>query len=150
LQHDPNRPEDVLKVDADEDGVGGDDAADAMRYLVATSRAVVEKKLVGACLGTLHQAVEFVPTDPAVSVHNLDVGFLPFGMLDSDNCVRLIKRNLQRIELLRSDRGPINPKEDEIVAFEMLIHPMSNRHPIWSNRAWRIAGVNLHRLKVVA
>jgi hypothetical protein len=23
LQHDPNRPEDVLKVDADEDGVGG-------------------------------------------------------------------------------------------------------------------------------
>jgi phage terminase large subunit len=29
LQHDPNRPEDVLKVDADEDGVGGDDAADA-------------------------------------------------------------------------------------------------------------------------
>ncbi len=27
---------DVLKVDADEDGVGGDDAADALRYLVAT------------------------------------------------------------------------------------------------------------------
>jgi hypothetical protein len=27
----PNRPEDVLKVDADEDGVGGDDAADALR-----------------------------------------------------------------------------------------------------------------------
>ena len=36
LQHDPNRPEDVLKVDADEDGNGGDDAADALRYLVAT------------------------------------------------------------------------------------------------------------------
>jgi len=36
LQHDPNRPEDVLKVDADEDGVGGADAADALRYLVAT------------------------------------------------------------------------------------------------------------------
>ena len=36
LQHDPNRPEDVLKVDADEEGVGGDDAADALRYLVAT------------------------------------------------------------------------------------------------------------------
>ena len=31
LQHDPNRPEDVLKVDADEDGVGGDDTADALR-----------------------------------------------------------------------------------------------------------------------
>jgi len=30
LQHDPNRPEDVLKVDADEDGVGGDDAADGL------------------------------------------------------------------------------------------------------------------------
>ena len=33
LQHDPNRPEDVLKVDADEDGNGGDDCADALRYL---------------------------------------------------------------------------------------------------------------------
>jgi hypothetical protein len=30
-QHDPNRPEDVLKVDADEDGVGGDDTADCNR-----------------------------------------------------------------------------------------------------------------------
>ncbi|MEI8290247.1 MAG: hypothetical protein WCH99_12320 [Verrucomicrobiota bacterium] len=36
LQHDPNRPEDVLKVDTDEEGVGGDDAADCLRYLVAT------------------------------------------------------------------------------------------------------------------
>ena len=48
LQHDPNRPEDVLKVDADEDGIGGDDAADALRYLVATkSRAVTQRKLRG-------------------------------------------------------------------------------------------------------
>lgn len=48
LQHDPNRPEDVLKVDADEDGVGGDDAADALRYLVATkSRAITQRKLRG-------------------------------------------------------------------------------------------------------
>ena len=48
LQHDPNRPEDVLKVDADEDGVGGDDAADCLRYLVATkSRAVTQRKLRG-------------------------------------------------------------------------------------------------------
>ena len=48
LQHDPNRPEDVLKVDADEDGVGGDDAADAMRYLVATkARTVTQRKLSG-------------------------------------------------------------------------------------------------------
>jgi len=48
LQHDPNRPEDVLEVDADEDGVGGDDTADFMRYLVATkSRAVTERKLRG-------------------------------------------------------------------------------------------------------
>jgi phage terminase large subunit len=31
LQHDPNRPEDVLKVDVDDDGVGGDDAADCFR-----------------------------------------------------------------------------------------------------------------------
>src|SRR5258706_15267697 len=48
LQHDPNRPEDVLKVDADEDGIGGDDAADCLRYLVATkSRAVGQRKLRG-------------------------------------------------------------------------------------------------------
>jgi phage terminase large subunit len=48
MQHDPNRPEDVLKVDADEDGVGGDDAADALRYLVATkSRTVAQRKLRG-------------------------------------------------------------------------------------------------------
>ncbi len=48
LQHDPNRPEDVLKVDADEDGVGGDDAADVLRYLVATKgRTVSQRKLRG-------------------------------------------------------------------------------------------------------
>jgi len=48
LQHDPNRPEDVLKIDADEDGLGGDDCADALRYLVATKgRAVTQRKLRG-------------------------------------------------------------------------------------------------------
>jgi hypothetical protein len=48
LQHDPNRPEDVLKVDADEEGGGGDDADDALRYLVATkSRTVAQRKLRG-------------------------------------------------------------------------------------------------------
>jgi phage terminase large subunit len=48
LKHDPNRPEDVLKVDADEDGVGGDDCADALRYLVATkSREIYVMKLRG-------------------------------------------------------------------------------------------------------
>jgi len=37
-----------LKVDADEDGFGGDDAADTLRYLVATnSRTVVMRKLRG-------------------------------------------------------------------------------------------------------
>jgi len=48
LQHDPNRPEDVLKVDADEDGVGGDDTADCLRYMVATrERKVTQRKLRG-------------------------------------------------------------------------------------------------------
>ena len=48
LQHDPNRPEDVLKVDCDEDGVGGDDAADALRYLEATkARTISQRKLRG-------------------------------------------------------------------------------------------------------
>ena len=48
LQHDPNRPEVVLKVDADDEGVGGDGAADALRYLVATKlQTVGERKLTG-------------------------------------------------------------------------------------------------------
>jgi len=48
LQHDPNKPEDVLKIDADEDGLGGDDCADALRYLVATkSRTITQRKLRG-------------------------------------------------------------------------------------------------------
>lgn len=48
MQHDPHRPEDVLKVDCDEDGVGGDDAADALRYLVATrARSITQRKLRG-------------------------------------------------------------------------------------------------------
>jgi hypothetical protein len=48
LQHDPSRPEDVLKVDADEEGAGGDDAADALRHLVATrGRTIRTAKLRG-------------------------------------------------------------------------------------------------------
>ena len=48
MQHDPNRPEDVLKVDADEEGIGGDDAVDALRYLIATKpREVRQRKLAG-------------------------------------------------------------------------------------------------------
>jgi hypothetical protein len=48
MQHDPGRLEDVLKVDADEDGVGGDDTADALRYLVVTkSREIRVRKLRG-------------------------------------------------------------------------------------------------------
>jgi phage terminase large subunit len=32
MEHDPQRPEDVLKVDMDQDGRGGDDAYDSFRY----------------------------------------------------------------------------------------------------------------------
>ena len=32
MQHDPRRPEDVLKVDSDSSGDGGDDAYDMLRY----------------------------------------------------------------------------------------------------------------------
>ncbi len=38
LQHDPRRPEDVLKVDADADGNGGDDPYDAARYGVMAAK----------------------------------------------------------------------------------------------------------------
>ena len=47
MQHDPHRPEDVLKVDADEDGVGGDDAYDALRYGLMT-RSAPARAYVGA------------------------------------------------------------------------------------------------------
>jgi len=49
LQHDPNRPEDVLKVDVDDDtGEGGDDAADALRYMIARKAAGLRAaRLVG-------------------------------------------------------------------------------------------------------
>lgn len=41
LEHDPNRPEDVLKVDVDEDGNGGDDPYDAARYgLMEAGRSI--------------------------------------------------------------------------------------------------------------
>lgn len=37
MEHDPKRPEDVLKVDMDEEGNGGDDAYDGVRYGIMTS-----------------------------------------------------------------------------------------------------------------
>ncbi len=45
LQHDPNRPEDVLKVDTDDDGNGGDDFYDCFRYGIM---AAVERRPVAA------------------------------------------------------------------------------------------------------
>jgi hypothetical protein len=49
LQHDPHRPEDVLKVDVDDEtGEGGDDTADALRYLVNYKHPVLRQvKLTG-------------------------------------------------------------------------------------------------------
>jgi hypothetical protein len=46
LQYDPDRPEHVLKVDAGEEGVGGEDSAVALRHLVATkSQTLMQRKL---------------------------------------------------------------------------------------------------------
>ena len=48
LQHDPEHPGDVLKSNVNEEGLGGDDLADALRYLVATrARVIYERKLRG-------------------------------------------------------------------------------------------------------
>jgi hypothetical protein len=38
MVHDPHRPEDVLKVDCDDEGNGGDDWYDAFRYGVMAAR----------------------------------------------------------------------------------------------------------------
>jgi len=35
LQTDPDQPADILKTNTNEEGLGGDDAADALRYMVA-------------------------------------------------------------------------------------------------------------------
>ncbi|MGZ4961727.1 MAG: terminase large subunit domain-containing protein [Limisphaerales bacterium] len=40
LQYDPERAGDILKINTNEEGTGGDDAADALRYMVATRRNV--------------------------------------------------------------------------------------------------------------
>lgn len=61
LEHDPHRPEDVLKVDVDDDGVGGDDAGDCARYGVmaawrpkmTTSQVFFYGKQPGASTGSL-------------------------------------------------------------------------------------------------
>ncbi len=43
MQHNPHRPEDVLKVDIDEDGQGGDDPYDGLRYgLMELDRLVAQ------------------------------------------------------------------------------------------------------------
>jgi phage terminase large subunit len=48
LEHDPHRPEDVLKIDADENGIGGDDTYDAFRYgLMAVTRPKGRKPRAG-------------------------------------------------------------------------------------------------------
>lgn len=47
LEHDPHRPEDVLKVDIDDDGIGGDDAGDCARYgIMAAHRATMTSRQV--------------------------------------------------------------------------------------------------------
>lgn len=50
LQHDPHRPEDVLKINVDEDGAGGDDTADALRYGLMARQAygLVERQAMNA------------------------------------------------------------------------------------------------------
>ncbi len=48
LQHDPDHPADILKTNVNDEGEGGDDAADAARYLIATkARTIVQRKLRG-------------------------------------------------------------------------------------------------------
>lgn len=42
LEHDPNRPEDVKKIDTDEDGNGGDDPYDGLRYGVMDNQKNIE------------------------------------------------------------------------------------------------------------
>lgn len=47
MQHNPRRPEDVLKVDVDEDGNGGDDPYDCVRYGVMVERVPYVPSAIG-------------------------------------------------------------------------------------------------------
>lgn len=48
LEHDPHRPEDVLKVDCDEQGLGGDDVYDSFRYgLMADAKPKTRRARAG-------------------------------------------------------------------------------------------------------
>ena len=46
LEHDPHRPEDVLKTDVDEDGNGGDDFYDAFRYGIMEDREALSSTVM--------------------------------------------------------------------------------------------------------
>jgi phage terminase large subunit len=48
LQHDPHRPEDVLKTDCDSEGEGGDDAYDSARYGIMASFTLPAHTAYGA------------------------------------------------------------------------------------------------------
>lgn len=56
LQHDPDRPGDLLKSNLSEDDTGGDDAADALRYLVCEKARTfqVRNLFTGEVLQTYH------------------------------------------------------------------------------------------------
>jgi phage terminase large subunit len=47
LQHDPAHPADVLKTNTNEEGIGGDDPADALRYLVTGKIPVLHQMSIG-------------------------------------------------------------------------------------------------------
>jgi hypothetical protein len=44
LQQDPDQPGDVLKINTNEEGLGGDDAADALRYLLNYKPVIIEQR----------------------------------------------------------------------------------------------------------
>jgi|FLYN01.1.fsa_nt_gi hypothetical protein len=71
LQHDPNNPEDVLKWDVDEDGLGGDDPYDSARYGLMV---VAKKKKVASA------SKRRTPSDPPLG----GIGGGVSGMSDAE------------------------------------------------------------------
>jgi len=59
LEHDPHRPEDVLKVDTDDDGIGGDDPYDGLRYGVMEDHNGANWDVLATIYGEdLHAGIE--------------------------------------------------------------------------------------------
>jgi hypothetical protein len=73
MEHDPNRPEDVLKIDVDEEGQGGDDAYDDARYglMVAWKKKTLKSAQVDWYAEAAGEQTTTRPTHSAAEIEQI-------------------------------------------------------------------------------